>query len=269
MSLQVVWYLFGWLAIVVYLVVSGTVLLSLWRPKGLTTSSLSYLLLGALIAHLFYLAEGVITGWLRLDTPEAVAVVLGWLVAGSAFIKWRWGGMSAPSGFLLPLSAAFLVFALFEKPTYLPSELRRDMLLMHVALMVGGYLLLMLAFATALVHLLTRWSLKRKRSLSLLDRLPPLELTDRLTSQLVLVGFPLLTLGMLVGMVWARWEGRAAWSDPKVVASFLTWAIFGAYLHARFVRRWEAGALNWILIIGSLCLLVTFLVVRHTLAMEG
>ncbi len=269
MRLQTLWHLLGWLAMVGYLWVAGTVLWNLWRPMRPVTPMSLYLLLCALAAHFLYLVEGVVTGWLRLDTPETVALVLGWFVALSAFAQWRWREMVAPAGFLLPLSAVLAAFALFEKPTSLSPALRRDVLMLHVTLMMSGYLALMLAFSTAVVHLLTLALLKRKRPLAVLKKLPPLETTERLTTQLVLVGFPLLVLGMLVGIVWARSEGRSAWSDPKVLFSLLTGGVFAAYLHARFVRHWKATALHWLVVVGFACLLVTFLVVRHTLALEG
>jgi ABC-type uncharacterized transport system permease subunit len=268
MPLAVIWSLLGWLSILGYLVIAGVTLWRLWRPKKQISFSLRPLLVATIVCHFLYLAEGAVTGWLKLDTPEAVAVVLGILVAVVAFWQFQRSKMEAPLGFLLPLSAILLAFGSFERPTLLPSELRRDILLVHVALLMGGYLMLMLAFGSAVTHLLTLWSLKRKRPLALLEKLPPLEATEKLTSQLVLLGFPLLVLGMVVGVVWARMEGKSAWSDPKVLFSFLTGGVFAAYLHARFVRRWEAAALHWLVVAGFICLLVTFLAVRHTLAME-
>ena len=266
--LIVAWWLLGWLSILGYLTVAGMTLWRLWRPQGKLLSFLKPLLLTTIACHLLYLVEGVVTGWLKLDTPEAVAVILGWLIALTAMGQLQLRKMEAPLGFLLPLSAILLAFGSIEKPTLLPSELRRDILLVHLVLLMGGYLMLMLSFGSAVTHLLTLWSLKRKRTLALLEKLPPLETTERLTSQLVLLGFPLLVLGMVVGIVWARMEGKSAWTDPKVLFSILTGGVFAAYLHARFVRRWEAAALHWLVVVGFICLLVTFLAVRHTLAME-
>ncbi len=268
MLLAAVWAFLGWLSILGYLVIALVTLWRLWRPRRHTLPFLKPLLIATIVCHLLYLAEGVLTGWLKLDTPEAVAVVLSVLVAAVAFWQFQQGKMEAPLGFLLPLSAILMAFGSFERPNLLPSELRRDILLVHVALLMGGYLMLMLAFGSAVTHLLTLWSLKRKRPLALLEKLPPLETTERLTSQLILLGFPLLVLGMVVGIVWARMEGKSAWTDPKVLFSILTGGFFAAYLHARFVRRWEAATLHWLVVAGFICLLVTFLAVRHTLAME-
>lgn len=266
-SLSVAWSLFGWLSVIGYLTITGLVLWRLWQPKRQMPQVFHTILLATIAFHLIYLLEGVVVGWLKLDTPKTVVVVLGFLIALGAWGQLKLSRMEAQLGLLLPLSAILLAFGIFEKPTQLSPELRRDILLVHVAFMMGGYLMLMLAFGTAVTHLLTLWSLKRKHSLAFLEKFPPLEVTEQLTNRLVLIGFPLLVLGMLIGIFWARLEERNALTDPKVFWSFLTGGIFAAYLHARFVRRWEATTLHWLIIVGFVCLLVTFLVVRHTLAL--
>ncbi|GBC98220.1 Cytochrome c biogenesis protein CcsA [bacterium HR17] len=264
--MQVVWALFGWSAAVGYLLATAAVLLTLWQPRRrLPFNPLSVCFVAA-GCHGLFIAEGVVTGWLRLNTPEAVAAALSGLLVASALWLWQVRKMEVPAAFLLPLAAVLVTFSSVGKPMYLPAHLRRDMLLVHVSLLMAGYFALMLAFGAAIAHLLTLWSLKRKRPLSFLQKLPPLEATEHLASRWVLVGLPLLTLGMMVGVVWAKWEGRPAWTDPKVFASLLTWAIFAAYLHARWVKRWEAAALHWLIVIGFALLLVTFLTVQHTLA---
>ncbi|MCS7265732.1 MAG: cytochrome c biogenesis protein [Armatimonadetes bacterium] len=266
--MEVLWTLLGWLAVLCYLVSAGLVLWSLWQPKKRLPAQTQHFFVAAIFCHLLYFAEGAFTKWLKLDTPEAVAIVLGFLVSASSFIQWRRHGTDVHLGFLLPFSAVLLAFGIIEKPTQLSPELRRDILLLHVTLMMLGYLMLTLSFGSSIVHLVTLWALKRKRNLALLDKLPPLETTEKLTGKLVLIGLPIMTLGMIVGILWARIEGRSAWSDPKVFLSFITSSIFAAYLYARFVRRWEAVALDWLISIGFAFLLVTFLFVRHTLALE-
>lgn len=264
--LTVVLALLCWLSVIGYLLVTGLVLLRLWKLQRQPSPLLNFLSLIAIFSHLLYLVEGFLTGRLKLNTPEAVAVVLGWLIAVGAFGQWRLQKIEAQLGILFPLSAILLAFGIFEEPTQVPPELRHDILVVHVAFLMAGYLMLMFSFGAAVAHLITLWLLKRKRSLAILDKFPPLEVTEQLTNKLVLLGFPLLVLGMVVGALWAWLTGRSAWNDPKVVLSILTGGIFAVYLHARFVRKWEATILHWIIVIGFIFLLVTFFAVRHTLA---
>ncbi|MCX7642195.1 MAG: cytochrome c biogenesis protein CcsA [Armatimonadetes bacterium] len=264
--MTVVWSLLGWFSILGYLLVAVLVLLRLWKPQRQPLPLLNYISLITITCHLLYLVEGILVNRLRLDTPETLAVILGWLIAIGSLWQWWIRKIEAQLGILFPLSAILLTFGIFEEPTQLPPELRRDILVVHVTLMMVGYLMLMFSFGTAVVHLLTLWLLKNKRPLALLDKFPPLEVTEQLTSKLVLLGFPMLTLGMVVGVFWARLMGRSALDDPKVIFSILTGSIFAIYLHARFVRKWEAYILHWLIVVGFISLLVTFFAVRHTLA---
>lgn len=264
--MTVIWALLGWFSVFGYLIASALVLLRLWKPQRQPLPLIQHIAVAAITCQLFYLLEGVLTNRLKLDAPETVALVLGLFVALGAFWQWRLRKVEAYLGILLPLSAILIAFGIFENPTELSPELRRDILVIHVTLMMFGYLMLLLSFGTSVTHLLTLSLLKRKRSLAVLDNFPPLEVTEQLTNKLVLLGFPSLVLGMVIGAFWARSIGRDAWSDPKVSFSILTVGIFSVYLYARFVRKWKSPTLFWLVVAGFVSLLVTFFAVRHTLA---
>ena len=57
---------------------------------------------------------------------------------------------------------------------------------------------------------------------------------DYWSYRLISVGFPLLTIGIISGAVWANEVWGSYWSwDPKETWAFLTWMIFALYLHTR------------------------------------
>src|SRR5512135_1405312 len=90
--------------------------------------------------------------------------------------------------------------------------------------------------------------------------LPRPELLDEISYRAVVVGFPFLTLTIVLGAVWADIAWGSYWSwDPKETASLVTWLIFGAYLHARVIRGWEGRRAAGLLIVGFLAILFTFL----------
>jgi cytochrome c-type biogenesis protein CcsB len=54
------------------------------------------------------------------------------------------------------------------------------------------------------------------------------------------MGFPLLTIGILSGAVWANEAWGSYWSwDPKETWALITWLIFAIYLHIRMTRGWN------------------------------
>jgi cytochrome c-type biogenesis protein CcsB len=71
-------------------------------------------------------------------------------------------------------------------------------------------------------------------------RINLLEGIDELSYRLIGFGFPLLTVGVISGAIWANeaWGQYWCW-DPKEVWSLITWTIFAAYLHSRFINTWK------------------------------
>lgn len=63
---------------------------------------------------------------------------------------------------------------------------------------------------------------------------------DNLSYRIIGIGFPLLTIGILSGAVWANEAWGSYWSwDPKETWAFITWLIFAIYLHTRITKGWE------------------------------
>lgn len=71
-------------------------------------------------------------------------------------------------------------------------------------------------------------------------RINLLEGIDELSYGLIGFGFPLLTIGVISGAIWANeaWGQYWCW-DPKEIWSLITWVIFAAYLHCRFINTWK------------------------------
>jgi cytochrome c-type biogenesis protein CcsB len=73
-----------------------------------------------------------------------------------------------------------------------------------------------------------------------LQRLTLAETLDNLSYRVIGLGFPLLTIGIISGAVWANEAWGAPWSwDPKETWALITWLVFAAYLHARITRGWQ------------------------------
>lgn len=63
---------------------------------------------------------------------------------------------------------------------------------------------------------------------------------DNLSYRILGLGFPLLTIGILSGAVWANEAWGSYWSwDPKETWALLTWLVFAIYLHTRLTKGWQ------------------------------
>ncbi|MFT4087349.1 MAG: c-type cytochrome biogenesis protein CcsB [Gordonia sp. (in: high G+C Gram-positive bacteria)] len=82
------------------------------------------------------------------------------------------------------------------------------------------------------------------------DRIPSSDSLDRVAYKCVVVGFPLLGLGIIFGAIWAERSWGRFWGwDPKETVSFISWIIYAAYLHARATAGWKTAA-AWINVAG-------------------
>lgn len=85
----------------------------------------------------------------------------------------------------------------------------------------------------------------------LMSLFPPTRILDDLNYRAIMIGFPLLTLGIITGAAWANYAWGTYWSwDPKETWSLIVWFIYAAFLHARFTRGWVGKRAAWLSIIG-------------------
>ena len=131
----------------------------------------------------------------------------------------------------------------------------------HVTTMMLSYGAFTIAFATALLYLLSsawprvmRWA-------------PPLEALDLYTYRAIQFGWPLLGIGIVLGAVWADTAWGRMWSwDPKETWSLITWLIYTGYLHVRLVHGWKGTVMAWSSILGYGAVMFTYIGVNFVLS---
>ena len=72
------------------------------------------------------------------------------------------------------------------------------------------------------------------------QRLSLADTLDNISYRVIGLGFPLLTIGIIAGGVWANEAWGSYWSwDPKETWALITWLVFAAYLHSRITKGWQ------------------------------
>ena len=141
-----------------------------------------------------------------------------------------------------------------------PALQNNLLLTVHVAVAIVAYGSFTIAFAAAvlyLVQLFIAWVMNRDEPGGW--GLPRPDVLDDIGYRAVVVGFPFLTLTIILGAVWAETAWGSYWSwDPKETASLVTWFIYGAYLHARVMRGWRGKRAALLLVIGFAATLFTY-----------
>jgi cytochrome c-type biogenesis protein CcsB len=216
---------------------------------------------GTLISWLAFFFVGaslvfrtIATGHGPFSNMYEFSVAFSWGVLGGYLYFERRYHQRALGLIALPVSLALMLYATTIPATADPlvPALQNNLLLTtHVAVAIVAYGGFAVAFAAAVLHLIG--------SATGSKRLPRLELLDEISYRAVVIGYPFLTLVIVLGAVWANvaWGRYWGW-DPKETASLVTWLIYGAYLHARVVRGWRGNRAAWLLVLGFGATLLTY-----------
>ena len=169
-----------------------------------------------------------------------------------------------------PISLFTIAFASFSLPkemqfaSPLVPALRSNWLIMHVTVMMTSYATLLIGSLISIIFLCIEQYQKSKKINLQLPQSPYKTLTeykyqnlktsnkvkqininlldnlDNLSYRVIGLGFPLLTIGIIAGAVWANEAWGSYWSwDPKETWALITWLIFASYLHARLNKSWK------------------------------
>lgn len=171
--------------------------------------------------------------------------------------------VDAVGAFVAPQALAFLLASRFVGPVESEPRLRSALLPFHVMSNLLGIALFTLAFAAAVAYLLQERHLKDK-NFDTFDRLPAVDALDRAEHRFLVAGFPLLTIGVLTGTIWAREvEAGGAAMIARAVLSYASWALIGGVLLLRAAAGWRGrrAALGTILGFGlTMIVVISYLV---------
>jgi cytochrome c-type biogenesis protein CcsB len=171
--------------------------------------------------------------------------------------------------FITPIALILMLFAFTLPREILPLApvLRSFWHPFHVVFAFLGNAIFALAFCCGVMYLIQEKQLKSKKMGAITKRLPSLKVLDDLNYQSLKFGFPLLTLGIITGAVWANYAWGRYWDwDPKETWSLITWLLYAALLHQRLTVGWRGRKAAIMAIAGFLAALFTFLGVNLLLS---
>ncbi len=236
-------FLLAYLGIILaYIVATGLSLFGALRRRpmvrrvGVRVAFGGFLLHTLMLGHYFATAE--IPDW----TVGVYLKMLSWCVLAVSFVLWRklrWDYLSvmvSPVALLLFASS----FTHMHSAVQMPKALSGVFFTFHIGSLFASIGLLAVACGAGLLFLHQEKKIKNKeRMAAFLQDMPGLASLDRVNHWAVCIGFPLFTMGMLTGFVFARltW-GQMLSSDPKEIVSLIIWVLFGWVFHGRLFNSW-------------------------------
>ena len=248
----------------------GTLLVGLSRPTVLATAegpvgqaawlrrgSELGLMAGLALLVAALIARTVLVGHAPWSNLHEFSIAFAAALLGTHLALARSQPMAGLATMSALLAAALVAFGLGldDRVNPLVPALQQPLLLtVHVGSAALAYAISSVAFVAASAELAQR------RAGGMLPLLPTAEAARAIGHRAVLLAFPILTIAIALGSVWANLAWRSYWSnDPKELAAAATWLVFGGYLHVAGRRdRWERLA-PWLIVLGFAGVLFTYI----------
>jgi ABC-type uncharacterized transport system permease subunit len=203
----------------------------------------------AVFFHFVSAVEMLVQAHLR-GIPVGVREVqslLGLAVAAVFFLLWWFYDAISLGLFALPVTFFMVLVPALGPDRYtFPSQgVRVSWLIAHIAALLLAYVALGFSLLASILYLLQERRIKSKPKARLLagagswwtpfDWLPPLDTLERLSEAMLEFGFPCMTVGLVIGVMLAQETslGTAYFLDPKIIAAFVSWAVYVLLLLVR------------------------------------
>jgi ABC-type transport system involved in cytochrome c biogenesis permease subunit len=138
-------------------------------------------------------------------------------------------------------------FVFNARPQQLPPALQSWLFGPHVAVYMLAYIFMAKAACHAAVHIAGKTQPSDENSLS----------PERSAHKMICVGFPLLTLGLILGSCWGKlaWGDYWGW-DPKELWSLASWLLYAAYFHFHSVYGRKFTRINCLWALAGMAIIV-------------
>jgi len=205
-----------------------------------------------LLITVYLIARWAQAGHFPLINMNGYASGLVWVILASALIAfWRFR-VRLISVVALSVAAIMTIYATtveFAADPLVPALQNSVLLTLHVGFAIVGSGGACVAFAGAVLYLLQPY-IPRLRT--------PRATFDEISYKGAVVTFPLWTIMVLFGALWANTAWGTYWSwDPKETAALVTWLIYAAFLHARVVGGWRGTRSAWLQVLAFIAVLFT------------
>lgn len=252
-------------AISVYLLASAGYIAYIMKPDLKWVSRAS--LWGTLAGFAFHIAYFAIrwaeAGRIPVTSLfEAVNFLSMGLVLVFLLMEFRYK-IAALGSFMLPLVLLLMLpaFVIPGQVTNTEPVLHSGWLGIHTSFAILGEAAFAFAFVISIMYLIQEHQVKAKHLGAIFHRFPSLDIMDTLAYKALTFGWPLFTLGMVSGAIWANSAWGTYWSwQPKETSSLIIWVVYLSFLHLRTIG-WRGRKMAFLTITGFVLVLVSFYII--------
>ncbi len=235
------------------------------------------LLVAAALAHTFVVGmQTMEAGHVPVAGATSAISTFVWLLALSYLYTEMTTDERAMGVFILPLLVLLQAIPAFRPSQEMPAAVLRGPLFgIHVSSLLFAYASFALACVIGITYVLLFKEIKAKHLGFFYARLPSLQVLDHMNQRAIVIGWVFLTIGMIVGVVWAG-QARAyaggdprvqamSLEDPKIFVALICWVVYTFELFAARRIGWGGRRTAYLSALGFVIVLLNFLPISYFL----
>jgi ABC-type transport system involved in cytochrome c biogenesis permease subunit len=243
-------------------------------PSGRVATTL---LVAAALTHTFVIGmQTMEAGHIPIAGATSAISTFVWLLALSYLYTEMTTDERAMGVFILPLLVALQAIPAFRPSVETTSPVLQGPLFgVHVSSLLFAYASFALACVIGITYVLLFKEIKAKHLGFFYARLPSLQVLDRMNQRAIAIGWLFLTVGIIVGVVWAG-EARGyagsdprvqamSLGDPKIFAALVCWAVYSFELFGARRIGWGGRRAAYLSALGFAIVLLNFVPISYFL----
>jgi ABC-type uncharacterized transport system permease subunit len=211
-------------------------------------------LFSTLLIHLIYLlARTVEFNHPPITNVFEIFTVLAFAVCFSYFILELATDVRGTGPFIIIISIIFQVIStlFIEDLSEVREVLRSNLLGSHVFTALLGYSGITISAVYGFLYLILYKDIKLSRFGLVFNRLPNLEILEKLSFNSAVIGFALLSIAMTIGVIWLpKAFPDFSYSDPKLISSAIVWLLYGIGILSKLLGKWRGKKVVVLSIVG-------------------
>jgi ABC-type transport system involved in cytochrome c biogenesis permease subunit len=267
----------AWLPVVLYTAAAAAYLVNFSKKDIPAGRAATALLAGGVFAHTFLIGmQTMEAGYAPLVGTTAAVSAFVWLL-GLAYLYVELTTDERAMGLFVTILLAGLAVlpALHPALEPRPALLRSPLFTLHIVSVLFAYASFALACVLGVTYVLLFKEIKAKHLGFFYARLPSLQVLDRMNQRAIVIGWVFLTVGIIVGGIWAAQARTYAavdprvqamsLQDPKIFVALFCWAVYSFELFAARRIGWGGRRAAYLSAVGFAIVLLNFVPISYFL----
>lgn len=254
---------------ILYALVFAVYTYDFFTEKKFVNNSKRIILFVTLILHALYLISRTI----EFDHPPITSKfeifsIIAFSIGFSYFVLELLTDIRGTGAFIILFSLVFqIISSIFIEHSYIVPEVLRNRLLgLHVINALLGYSGITISAVYGLLYMLLYKNLKSNKFGLIFDRLPSLEILEKLSFFSMVIGFVLLTFAIVIGIIWLPSAfPKFSYFDPKLIGTLFVWFVYGIGILSKLLGSLYGKKVILFSLIGFVVAIMS-LIITNTLA---